>query len=68
MTYEKMLVEFQLFVEEQVDNMSIEDFKTIDLLLGAIKKQIPKKPRETRCALMCANCGNKIAEKGCKKN
>ena len=24
----------------------------------ALDKQIPKKPRETRCALMCANCGN----------
>lgn len=33
----------------------------------AIEKQIPKKPRETRCALMCANCGHKITEKGCKK-
>lgn len=43
MTYEEMLVEFQLFSEEQADNMSIEAFKTIDLLLSAIKKQIPKK-------------------------
>lgn len=34
---------------------------------NAIEKQIPKKPRETRCALMCANCGHKITEKGCKK-
>ena len=33
----------------------------------ALDKQIPKKPRETRCALMCANCGHKITEKGCKK-
>lgn len=33
----------------------------------ALEKQIPKKPRETRCALMCANCGHKITEKGCKK-
>lgn len=33
----------------------------------ALKKQIPKKPRETRCALMCASCGHKITEKGCKK-
>lgn len=32
----------------------------------ALEKQIPKKPRETRCALMCANCGHKITEKGCK--
>lgn len=33
----------------------------------SLDKQIPKKPRETRCALMCANCGHKITEKGCKK-
>lgn len=36
-------------------------------IMSALKKQIPKKPRETRCALMCANCGHKITEKGCKK-
>lgn len=35
--------------------------------LEALEKQIPKKPRETRCALMCARCGHKITEKGCKK-
>lgn len=34
---------------------------------AALDKQIPKKPRETRCALMCASCGHKITEKGCKK-
>lgn len=34
---------------------------------AALDKQIPKKPRETRYALMCANCGHKITEKGCKK-
>ena len=34
---------------------------------AALEKQIPKKPRETRCALMCASCGHKITEKGCKK-
>ena len=33
----------------------------------ALEKQISKKPRETRCALMCARCGHKITEKGCKK-
>ena len=36
-------------------------------ILSALEKQIPKKPRKTRCALMCANCGHKITEKGCKK-
>ena len=39
----------------------------IELCKKALEKQIPKKPRETRCALMCANCGHKITEKGCKK-
>ena len=37
------------------------------LACEAIEKQIPKKPRETRCALMCARCGQKITENGCKK-
>ena len=37
------------------------------LACKALEKQIPKKPRETRCALMCARCGHKITEKGCKK-
>lgn len=36
-------------------------------IIEALEKQIPKKPRETRCALMCSNCGHKITEKGCKK-
>lgn len=39
----------------------------IDEAIKAVDKQIPKKPRETRCALMCANCGHKITEIGCKK-
>ena len=30
------------------------------LACEALEKQIPKKPRETRCALMCARCGHKI--------
>lgn len=37
------------------------------LACEALEKQMPKKPRETRCALMCARCGHKITEKGCKK-
>lgn len=37
------------------------------VVFHALDKQIPKKPRETRCALMCARCGYKITEKGCKK-
>ena len=37
------------------------------LACEALEKQIQKNPRETRCALMCASCGHKITEKGCKK-
>lgn len=39
----------------------------IEAMMDCIQKQIPKKPRETRCALMCARCGHKITKKGCKK-
>ena len=39
----------------------------LEVMVDCIQKQIPKKPRETKCALMCANCGHKITEKGCKK-
>ena len=42
-------------------------FSAIAEAQKALEKQIPKKPREIRCALMCANCGHKITEKGCKK-
>ena len=66
MTYEeaiKMLTELK--------PIPVDGFKIIaeayDLAIEAIEKQIPKKPRETRCALMCASCGHKITEKGCKK-
>lgn len=53
-----------------------DDYGTVDpsakvnafgMAIDALEKQIPKKPRETRCALMCASCGHKITEKGCKK-
>lgn len=39
----------------------------LEVMVDCIQKQIPKKPRETKCALMCASCGHKITEKGCKK-
>lgn len=39
----------------------------LEVMVDCIQKQIPKKPRETKCALMCARCGHKITEKGCKK-
>lgn len=41
--------------------------EALDMAIEALEKQEPKKPRETRCALMCARCGHKITEKGCKK-
>ncbi|MDD6827925.1 MAG: hypothetical protein PUE12_17800 [Oscillospiraceae bacterium] len=40
MTYEEMLIEFQLMTQE-FDNE--EDVKSFGLLIDAIKKQIPKK-------------------------
>lgn len=42
-------------------------FSAIAEAQKALEKQMPKKPRETKCALMCARCGHKITEKGCKK-
>ena len=39
----------------------------LEVMVDCIQKQIPKKPKETKCALMCARCGHKITEKGCKK-
>ena len=41
--------------------------KAISMAIEALDTRMPKKPRETRCALMCASCGHKITEKGCKK-
>lgn len=49
------------------DSVWAKDIEALDMAIEALEKQIPKKPRETRCALMCANCGHKITEKGCKK-
>lgn len=41
--------------------------EAMNLAIEALGKRIAKKPRETRCALMCSSCGHKITEKGCKK-
>ena len=41
--------------------------EALKLAISALEKQIPKKPRKTRCALMCSTCGHKITEIGCKK-
>ena len=56
---------------KEIKPIPIDGFKIIadayDMAIEAIEKQILEKPRETRCALMCARCGHKITEKGCKK-
>ncbi len=51
-------------VDSKRRTLGLQAMQTIK---SALEKQVPKKPRETRCALMCANCGHKITEKGCKK-
>ena len=51
----------------QKDLYDAEFENALALAIDALEKQIPKNPRETRCALMCARCGHKITEKGCKK-
>ncbi|MCI6986634.1 MAG: hypothetical protein MR906_01305 [Clostridium sp.] len=71
MTYEEAVE----YITERYVTMSmcltldecIKHNKAISMAIKALEKQIPKKPRETRCALMCASCGHKITEKGCKK-
>ena len=66
MTYEEAIK-----ILTELKPIPIDGFKIIaeayDLAIDALEKQIPKKPRETRCALMCARCGQKITENGCKK-
>lgn len=66
MTYEEAIK-----ILTELKPIPVDGFKIIakayDLAIEALEKQIPKKPRETRCALMCASCGHKITEKGCKK-
>ena len=66
MTYEEAIK-----ILTELKPIPIDGFKIIakayDLAIEALEKQIPKKPRETRCTLMCSSCGHKITEKGCKK-
>ena len=52
---------------EETHEREIDRHKAFDLAISALEKQIPKKPRKTRCALMCSTCGHKITEIGCKK-
>ena len=71
MTYEEAIE----YISERYVTMSMcltldecrKHNKAISMAIEALKKQIPEKPRETRCALMCSSCGHKITEKGCKK-
>ena len=66
MTYEEAIK-----ILTELKPIPIDGFKIIakayDLAIDALEKRIAKKPRETRCALMCSSCGHKITEKGCKK-
>lgn len=52
-------------LESFLDMSDMEPY--MGIIIDALEKQTPKKPRETRCALMCSRCGHKITEKGCKK-
>ena len=66
MTYEEAIK-----ILTELKPIPVDGFKIIakayDLAIEALEKQIPKKPRETRCTLMCSSCGHMITEKGCKK-
>lgn len=67
MTYKEAIRIIQTAIAEVGWKYPMEYAVAFETAIAAIEKQIPKKPRETRCALMCANCGHKITEKGCKK-
>lgn len=67
MTYKEAIRIIQTAIAEVEWEYPMEYAVAFETAITAIEKQIPKKPRETRCALMCANCGHKITEKGCKK-
>lgn len=54
MTYEEMLIEFQLMTQEFDDG---EDVKSFGLLIDAIKKRIPKKPYWEYGGWHCKSCG-----------
>ena len=67
MTPQEVIKTLEIAKAEVEWNYPMDYAVAIDEAIKAIDKQIPKKPRETRCALMCASCGHKITEKGCKK-
>ena len=70
MTYEKALQSVLTYCIEECGKMDAyrcENKECVEsAVIKALKKQKPKKPRETRCALVCASCGHVIAEDDCK--
>ena len=67
MTYEEAKAIFEEDLKDGKCSDDCPECNARELAISAIEKQIPKKPRKTRCSLMCANCGHKITEIGCKK-
>lgn len=69
MTYTEALLRAKqgLIVYEKQFPQLTEQIKFQKTVISSLEKQIPKKPRKTRCALMCSTCGHKITEIGCKK-
>ena len=67
MTNEEVIENLKYLISDDCTDTQHDFVKEIKIAIEALEKQEPKKPRETRCALMCASCGHKITEKGCKK-
>lgn len=67
MTNEEVIENLKYLISDDCTDTQHDFVEEIKIAIDALEKQIPKKPRETRCALMCASCGHKITEKGCKK-
>ena len=67
MTAEEAIDNLKYLISDDCTDTQHDFVEEIKIAIEALEKQIPKKPRETRCALMCVNCGHKITEKGCKK-
>ncbi len=67
MTYEEVIDNLKYLISEDCTDTQHDFVEEIKVAIEALEKQIPKKPRETKYALMCARCGHKITEKGCKK-
>ena len=67
MTYEEAKKNIIAYVYAECENIPEQVLQSLNLMREATEKQIPKKPRITRCALMCAACKHKITEKGCQR-